>query len=87
MVFVPEVVGGQRVGIDYLNPPLACYARTLPPMINWHDPIFVWTAIGTLASLVGLGLGLSAYVIHVTKGARDAARAAERAVQVSVRTS
>jgi hypothetical protein len=52
-------------------------------MTNWQDPTFVWTAVGTVASVVGLGL--SGYVIHVTKGARDAARSAERAVQTSVR--
>jgi len=52
-------------------------------MINWHDPIFVWTAVGTVASVIGAALSI--YVIRVTKGARRAARAAERAVQVSAR--
>ncbi|SPE43776.1 hypothetical protein SBA7_1750008 [Candidatus Sulfotelmatobacter sp. SbA7] len=52
-------------------------------MINWHDPIFVWTAVGTVAGVVGVFLSL--YVIRVTKGARKAARAAERAVQASAR--
>jgi hypothetical protein len=52
-------------------------------MINWNDPIFVWTAVGTTASVVGLAL--SGYVIHVTRGAREAARAAEVAAQKSVR--
>jgi hypothetical protein len=52
-------------------------------MINWHDPIFVWTAVGTVASVIGVFL--SWYVIHVTRGARAAARAAEMAVQTSSR--
>jgi len=36
-------------------------------MINWHDPIFVWTAVGTVASVIGVALSI--YVIRVTRGA------------------
>lgn len=67
------------------SPPL-CYGPSLEapaPMINWQDPIFVWTAVGTLASVIGVALSI--YVVRVTRGARRAARAAERAVQVSTR--
>jgi hypothetical protein len=52
-------------------------------MINWHDPTFVWTAVGTVASVIGVLLSM--YVIRVTKGAREAARAAQRSVQASAR--
>jgi hypothetical protein len=44
-------------------------------MINWHDPLFVWTVVGTVAAVAGTILGV--YVLWVTWGARKAARAAQ----------
>lgn len=52
-------------------------------MINWHDPISVWTAVGTIASAVGLGI--SVWLIFITKGARKAAEDAEETVQTYTR--
>jgi hypothetical protein len=52
-------------------------------MINWHDPISTWTAVGTIASV--LGLGLSAWLIVIARGARAAARDAEQTVQIYTR--
>lgn len=43
-------------------------------MINWHDPNFVWTAVGTVASIAGLGVGI--WVLIVAKDAKVAAEAA-----------
>jgi hypothetical protein len=39
-----------------------------------HGRMLSWTVIGTLASVIGLGLGV--YVIIVARGAREAAQAA-----------
>ena len=52
-------------------------------MINWNDPISAWTAVGTIAGL--LGLGLTIWLIVIAQGARAAARDAERSVQAYAR--
>jgi hypothetical protein len=57
---------------------LLCYyppVRHHASMINWNDPLFVWTVVGTIAAVLGTTLGV--YVLWVTWGARKAARAAQ----------
>lgn len=50
-----------------------------PPALNWHDPLVLWTVAGTIAGVVGVGISI--YLIFVTKGARRAAREAREAVR------
>jgi len=52
-------------------------------MINWHDPMSVWTVLGTVASV--LGVGVSIWLIFIAKGARKAAEDAEDTVQTYTR--
>jgi hypothetical protein len=52
-------------------------------MINWQDPVFVWTAVGTAASVVGLAISI--VLIFITSGARKAAEEAKAATETAAR--
>jgi hypothetical protein len=68
LAFVPCVAG--IIGDD-----VACIFRCLESNFTPANRLMLmWTVIGTLASVIGLGVGL--YVMVVARGAREAAQAA-----------